>query len=211
MGSGVKRGALLLALATLVVTTMVAGSASGSPGGLDPIFASAGVYLAAPTAGTYRTVDIDVQSDGKVVLGGNFKSTASGATNDTMLARLNVDGTLDSSFGSNGIATADFAPGQNELIQAPVVEPDGKILGIGRVNLDANPTTDARLAVSRWTATGQLDDTFGDLGVSIVHVSGRDGPSSAVVQPDGKIVVSGSDIASTHGPWVVRLTSTGAL
>src|SRR3954468_7204904 len=120
MGSGIKRGALLLALATVVLTTLGAGSARGSPGGLGPTFASGGVYLAAPTAGTYRTVDVDVQSDGKVVLGGNFRSTAAGATNDTLVPRLNADGTPDNSFGTNGIAVHDFAPGQNELIQAPV-------------------------------------------------------------------------------------------
>ena len=64
---------------------------------------------------------IAVQPDGKILIGGNFTAVGGGtgtATPRSYLARINADGTVDTSFN----------PGANNVVYALVLQPDGKIL-----------------------------------------------------------------------------------
>ena len=94
---------------------------------------------------------VAIQADGKIVAGGG------------VLARYNSDGTLDTSFGEDGIVAAPAG--------ALAIQADGKIVVGGG-------------ALARYNSDGTLDSTFGDRGVADV-------PADAVaIQADGKIVVS---------------------
>ena len=62
---------------------------------------------------------IALQPDGKILIGGDFISVLGVARNS--IARLNVDGTLDTTFN----------PGADSLVFSIVVQPDGKILACG--------------------------------------------------------------------------------
>jgi uncharacterized delta-60 repeat protein len=109
--------------------------------------------------GTARA--IQVQSDGKVIVGGWFSHTH-GMVNAGNLARFNADGTLDTAF-----RTATGA-GANDWIYAAAIQTDGKILIAGQFTTFNGV---ARNRLARLNADGSLDLTF-DPGA---------GPNSAVI------------------------------
>ena len=91
---------------------------------------------------------IAVQSDGKILIGGNFSYTVSGNTRYA-IARLNSNGSLDTTF----IPTS-FASGGTEYVYAIDVQSDGKILIGGNF-------TSLRNRIARLGTTGLEDTTFG--------------------------------------------------
>ena len=115
------------------------------------------------------------------------------------VARYNVDGSLDTSFGTNGIASVDFAgESQNPLTlistKAMAIQPDNKIVIAGQ-GVDAyNPRSYALLA--RLDVNGALDPTFSDNGKVVLdpYTDDTHGLQNDVndvkIQGDGKIVVA---------------------
>jgi uncharacterized delta-60 repeat protein len=146
--------------------------------------------------GVGRLTTIALQSDGKILIGGAFASVA-GVTRGSV-ARLNADGTLDTTFG-NGLA------GANGVVQDLALQPDGKVIIGGNFNR-VNGTL--RHGVARVNADGTLDTTFG----IAVNLAGQ-APQSVAVQSDGKVIVGGNfnQIGGVTATNLVRLTATGTL
>jgi|LakMenEpi03Aug12_release.lakeMendotaPanAssembly.Ray.scaffolds.fasta_scaffold332522_2 uncharacterized delta-60 repeat protein len=71
-------------------------------------------------AASYPVNSIAIQSDGKILIGGDF-TTFNGATVNGIV-RLNSDGTRDTAF------TVNAGTGVNSSIQKLVIQPDGKIV-----------------------------------------------------------------------------------
>jgi uncharacterized delta-60 repeat protein len=92
------------------------------------------------------------------------------------------------SFGASGFVATDFAGG-NDAANAVAPTPDGKIIAAGLATM---PTTGTDFALARYDGSGILDSTFGTNGkVTTDFFGANDGARSLVVQPDGKIVLSG--------------------
>jgi uncharacterized delta-60 repeat protein len=118
------------------------------------------------------------------------------------------DGTLDVSFGSSGIVQTVSTHEAFDMI----IQPDNKIVVVGSINMGSG---NYDIAVARYNADGNLDNSFGTTGIVNVDFNGKnDDASSVALQSDGKIVVVGraqnssnnnSDIA------VIRLNSDGTL
>ena len=75
---------------------------------------------------------LQLQADGKIVLGG-YRSAGSSAidpSQDLFFARLDLNGGLDGSFGTGGIATFDSS-GAGDSIEAISIQSDGRIVGVG--------------------------------------------------------------------------------
>ena len=143
-------------------------------------------------------VDIAVQSDGKIVIGGGF-TTARGTTRN-YIARLNTDGTLDTGFNTGGTV------GVNGIVRAVALQPDGKIV-IGGEFTTARGTTQNRIA--RLNTDGTLDTGFNTGGTVGVNGIVRD----VALQPDGKIVIGG-DFTTARGTTqnrIARLNTDGSL
>ncbi|GAB3481480.1 M10 family metallopeptidase C-terminal domain-containing protein [Azotobacter salinestris] len=142
---------------------------------------------------------LSLQADGRILVAG-FS-----ADHDFAVSRLNTDGSLDTSFGEGGKANVDFDGGG--WARVVVVQPDGKILLAGSGDND--------FGVIRLNADGSLDSGFGELSRVIVDIAGgKDRVDSLVVQPDGKILVSGSSYNPASGGWdfgVTRLNADGSL
>lgn len=143
------------------------------------------------------------QPDGKIVAAGS----ASG--NDFALARYNMDGSLDLTFGSGGKVTTDFF-GNRDVALAVGLQPNGKIVAAGYA-FDA-PGNNIIFAVARHNSTGSLDFSFGAGG----KVTGGGTEAAAIlIQPDNKILVGGHTNGS--GPPfnidfdLVRLNPDGTL
>ncbi|MEU9994740.1 calcium-binding protein [Streptomyces sp. NPDC050848] len=119
-------------------------------------------------------LSLALQSDGKIVVGGEVGTTRF----DFMVMRYNADGSLDTGFSGDGMVRTDF--GAYEGAEEVAVQADGKIVAMGN--------TDADAAVVRYLADGSLDTSFsGDGRVTTAGGAARDG----FVQSDGRIVVAG--------------------
>jgi uncharacterized delta-60 repeat protein len=141
---------------------------------------------------------VAVQSDGKIIIGGNF-TTARGTTQN-YIARLNTDGTLDTGFNTGGTVGAD------NPVYAVAVQSDGKII-IGGTFITARGTTQNRIA--RLNTDGTLDTGFNTGGTI-----GADGGVYAVaVQSDGKIIIGGffTTARGTTQNRIARLNTDGTL
>lgn len=104
----------------------------GSP---DSNFGDTGVVTTAIKPFYNFALDLAIQSDGKLVAAGSVgdvDSITSSLTNqDFALARYNTNGTLDTTFGGDGMVVTDFG-GESEA-QAIAIKADGKIVAAGRV------------------------------------------------------------------------------
>ena len=114
-----------------------------------------------------------------------------------LLERFNADGTLDSTFGSNGKATSTVnGASSTEIADAVAVGSDGTIVVAGQ--------SDGTWAFTRFSAGGSLLNSF---TVALPdHLVGTVG--SLAVEADGRIVAAGSDGASID---VARLGTDGSL
>ena len=100
------------------------------------------------------------------------------------LARYNSDGSLDSSFGTNGIVVNTIRTDANHA-RAVVLQPDNKIVIAG----DDSPAQ--KFALFRYNPDGSPDSGFGIAGAVISDVLLFSHANALALQPDGKIVVAG--------------------
>ena len=115
------------------------------------------------------------------------------------MVRYNMDGSLDTGFGSGGIAK--FFSASSNLVHDGSHRFQGNILALS----DQNGAT----GVVRFTPNGALDPTFNSTGfVTLSNVK----PFVMRVQPDGKIVIGGTRISGkTIVGVVVSLNTNGSL
>ncbi len=154
------------------------------------------------TGSTNNSVhDLAIQpADGKILIGGNF-STVKG-TGRAGIARLNSDGTLDTTFNpGSGIGTSGV------VVAAIALQADGKILIGGNFN-SYNGTL--RNKIARLNSNGSLDGTFNPgTGLS----GSTDFVHALVSQPDGRILIGGylSSYNGTALSHLGRLNYNGSL
>ena len=153
-------------------------------GTLDPSFGSGGIVKTALRTVNAITSAIALQSDGKVILAG---SANNGQTNDFAILRYNSNGSLDQTFGKQGIVITSLSEGDDNATDVSI-QKDGKILVVGCCNDGSN--TD--FAVVRYSSNGTLDPTFGKDGIVLTSLSQGDDQAVAMeVQPDGKVLLTG--------------------
>jgi uncharacterized delta-60 repeat protein len=177
-----------------------------SGGVLDPTFGSGGMVdtaigsldSAAYAVATYPAVG--TANDGKVVVAGyTFAKKGPVGNENFAVARYNLDGTPDLSFGGSGEVTTDL--GTNfDVARDVAIQPDGKIVVAGY--------SGSTFAVVRYNSDGSLDTSFGGKtgkGKLLTQVVGQG--YSLALQSDGKIVVAGIG----GGLAVVRYNADGTL
>lgn len=189
-------------------------------GSLDPTFNFTGLSeIAFDLGGSKLDLGsaIAVQTDGKIVVVG----TAQNGVTDTdfAIARLNPDGTLDTTFGSNGLRTIGFDLGGGLIDRATAVaiQADGRIVVAGYAQVDS--ANDYDFAVVRLTAVGDLDETFDTDGRQTIafDVAGgiqEDKAAGVVIDSQGRIVLAGSVAAAAAGDFdygIARLKTNGSL
>ena len=183
-----------------------------SDGSLDSSFGVGGKVITVVFGCGDQAFAILLQPDGKIVVGG---ISGRGCENwEFVLARYNSDGSLDSSFGVEGIVTTGFV-GQLAGARSIVLLPDGKIVAAGasipKNGLD--PTSD--FALVRYNPDGTLDASFGVEGRVTTDFFGADDRANAVVvQPNRKIVAMGSARRKGEYPGIfaaARYNADGSL
>jgi uncharacterized delta-60 repeat protein len=149
------------------------------------------------TGGKVRTDfgnnDLDIayaaalQPDGKIAAAGTTVFDL-GVSQHFALARYNSNGTVDTTFDTDGRVLIDFGSFAQSAY-AVLIQPDGKIITVGYPNTESE---DSDFLLARCNPNGSLDPTFGVGGK--VRTSFGDlnaGANGAVLQPDGKIVAVG--------------------
>ncbi len=125
-----------------------------SSGVLDSTFASGGTVSTALPVPNSHVYGVELQSDGSIVVGAQF-FPASGPR-CMALIRYTASGKLDTSFGSNGMATFTIG-GQSTYLNDIIVDANDNIVVAGDCDDD--------LVVARFTPDGAPDPTFGTRGV----------------------------------------------
>lgn len=131
-----------------------------------------------------QALAVTVQQDGKIVITGTgyFEDKNGFADYDVLLIRYNEDGTLDETFGNDGIVISNFGSNR-DIAYDIVVQPDNKIVITGQINFD--------LFVARYLPNGVLDSSFAESGYYSLKYKGRS--RSIALQNDGKIIAAGGD------------------
>jgi uncharacterized delta-60 repeat protein len=128
-----------------------------------------------------------LQADGKILVAGTVFDYGSSTNDNLVVARFNTNGSLDSAFGGSGTVTTDF--GKNENANGVVVQPDGKIVVVGKI-FNGDP---ADILLVRYNSDGLLDNTFGVNGKVVTDLGNSSDAGRAIaIQTDGNLVVAGS-------------------
>jgi uncharacterized delta-60 repeat protein len=160
-----------------------------SNGTLDTGFGTGGQVMTDFAGANDQADSVAVQPDGKIVVAGQAGPYINRGL-DFALARYNSNGTLDTSFGTSGKVTTDFA-GSSDMPSeqsAVVLQGDGKIVMVGQTLVGGFND----FALARYNINGTLDTSFGTSGrVTTDFAGANDVPFSVALQPDGNIVVVG--------------------
>lgn len=181
---------------------------SGSGSGFDNLTQNQAVGIKA----------IEIQSDGKILVGGGFRrlnGTWGGGTDESIrngIVRLNSDGSEDTAFYTNAsswIESDSIRQTYIDDIFCIKVQPDGKILMSGLItNNYAGSEYDNFQGIYRLNSDGTLDTTFdSNLGKKFWGTVGK-----FDLQPDGKIVLALANYSLFNGnprKGLVRLNSDG--
>src|SRR5687768_17668790 len=178
-----------------------------SAGDLDATFSADGKHVVdLPGSANEVANAVAVDAGGKVILAGRMQV---GAETDFAVARLNADGTVDTTFGGgDGFVSIDFAI--NDEATDVAIDGSGRVVVVGTSNAGAG--SNARdFAVARLTSTGALDSTFSGDGKLAIDFGTNDDAQSVAIH--GSLIYVGGykDIGTTGQFALARLTSAGLL
>jgi uncharacterized delta-60 repeat protein len=170
------------------------------PGSLDTTFGNGGKVIT--PIGSYSGANsVAIDSSGKIIVAGESNSNG---TWDFALVRYNVNGNLDTSFGTNGKVITPVGS-SSDSGGAVVIDGSGKIVVAG---YSFNSNVYADFALVRYNVNGSLDTSFGTGGKVTTDLNSNDGAGSVAINNSGKIVVAGY---SGGGFAVVRYNVNGNL
>jgi uncharacterized delta-60 repeat protein len=156
-------------------------------GSVDAGFGSMGLVRTDFASGQDDAGAVMLQPDGKIVAAG--ESAPPGGRFHIALARYDESGLLDQTFGSSGQVLTEVA--ESAAANVVLLQPNRRIVAVGTAQIGSY----VRFALVRYRSNGMLDGTFGPRGhpgrVITAFGEENDFVGGAVLQPDGRIVVSG--------------------
>jgi uncharacterized delta-60 repeat protein len=192
-------------LITIITFTIIGNISAQQIGDLDSTF-----NLTGKTTTDFGKDDgatsVLIQPDNKILVAGY---TGTGSAVSFGLARYNVDGTPDTSFGGTGKITADFDIGY-DFASSIALQDNGKIIAAGQ-KWNSNKGDNALM---RFNSNGALDSTFGVNGKMSNPIGiGDAGITAIAIQSDGKILAAGicTTIGTGHDFAITRYTIDGQL
>ncbi len=154
-------------------------------GSLDPAWDTDGIVTTDFTGNSDIAFGVDIQPNNRIVISGS----AANPNSDMAVARYLVDGSLDTSFDTDGKQSLNFGGSATDSARSVFVQPDGSLILAGQSNVGL--TND--FALIKYSSTGVLDGTFnGGTGRTLIDFGGfSDVMNNAVMGPDGKILIVG--------------------
>lgn len=183
-----------------------------SNGTLDTSFGNGGRMVTTFGDASAQVNSLVLQPDGKILVAGQSGFGSYSELNDFALARYKTDGSLDPTFGNGGKLKTHFPGETNTGSRATEVllAPDGKIFATGSYKTEV---IQRQFAAARYMSNGDLDPTFGNGGLvttllGAFHSFGM----TAVLQPDGKLVIGGFKDARRNNDFALaRYNTNGSL
>lgn len=178
-------GKIVLGISEFGATTGFCGASRlNADGSIDTGFGNSG-RVTIPTSGTWCAVKgVAVQSDGRAVVLGQLNNNLATSENIAIM-RFDQNGAPDKSFDDDGLRTVSTGS-SGDPVRTLLIQPDGKILVVGEKQ-DVGDHL-----IFRFNADGSLDQSFGVGGKAIIGTPDVEGNLAAALQPDGKIILSGS-------------------
>ena len=199
-----------------IVANLFAGILCAQEGALDPTFGNGGRVLGNFGKGNERLNAVVVEPDGKFLSGGRAEFMPS-FWSSFLLMRHNPDGSLDATFGEDGIVGTMINAGDSYNLYGSsttdseiadlVLLSDGRILAVGHSFTSVSGSGLNRLAMARYNADGTLDNTFGMNG-HVVNLDVYCIDAYAGLLSDGRIVVAASGYGSLK---LLRYNADGTL
>jgi uncharacterized delta-60 repeat protein len=161
-------------------------------GSLDNAFGTSGKVITVigglPETQSAAT-SVLLQSDGKIIAAGYYlppSTDLSDSYSRFAVARYNNNGSLDTTFDSDGIVITPFGT-KDAFGLSAAIQSDGKIIVTGFGYLWG-----VGFMLARYNTNGSLDNSFGTGGIITAKMrNGSDRSYSIAVQNDDKIVVAG--------------------
>ncbi len=172
---------------------------------LDTLFGKNGKVIT-PIGPEYDIANsVKLQSNSKIIVAGHIGNETD---EDFALVRYNQDGSIDKSFGKEGIAITSIEK-PSDIIVGIQILPDDKIIAAGKT-FDGKQSN---FAITKYLQNGQIDTQFGDSGIVITDIENSDATAtSIVIQKDGKIIIGGDLKKGIYTDFViVRYLPNGLL
>jgi len=184
--------------------------AQAQAGTLDPAFGDGGMVTTSFANGSAGVGSFE-QSNGDIVAVARVDFVDNGGTG-IGLVRYTSTGALDTTFGTDGITNTTFAGFTFDPFGF-AVQTNGDILVAGEAISSAGRI---EFGLARYTSNGILDSTFGNGGLVTTSVGTPvDVPTAMLLQPNGKIVMAGFEVAhegvAPGKMSMVRYNSNGSL
>ncbi len=205
---------------------LVAGRSNGTmaiwrlnrDGTFDTTFDSDGIVLYDDINFLFQGNSITIDSQGRILVTG-YRDDYNGLIGngfDMIIWRYNSDGTLDTSFGTNGVVVHNNAAGGNgtDVGRSITLDSQGRILVTG---YSENSSSNHDMVIWRFNSDGTLDTSFGTNGVVVHHNAAGgnedDEGRSIIVDGQSRILVAGSSWNSggNHDMVIWRFNSDGTL
>ncbi len=180
-------------------------------GSLDTTFGpnQNGTVITPPTtfggANFAEVFSIGLQSTGKIIAVG---TSDIGSDIIAVLARYNTNGSLDTTFGTNGTTSISLGAGNDSLSTTLAIQTDDKIVVGDRAFIGGVE----QFIVARLQANGSLDSSFGTGGISTLVIGTNSFITSVKIQADGKIVAGGrSTVSGVTSFTLARFNTNGTV
>ena len=152
-----------------------------SDGSLDTSFDGDGKLITDLGSSYDEAFALLLQPDNRILVAGISGS-------DIAVTRYLPDGTLDSTFSSDGIVITDFFA-SDDIARAMIIQPDGKIVVAGSTRAEDF----SAFALARYNPDGSLDENFGTAGRVRLEIGIDNTIANAIIlQTDGRIIAAGT-------------------
>lgn len=180
-------------------------------GSLDSSFGVGGLVLHRVSGHPFGYgTSIATQSSGKYVVAGTDSTNGTAENNELILMRFDTDGSLDTTFGTNGVVKTTLGNSIARASAIAIQSDDGIVIG-GMTGTAAC----GEFVVARFLADGTADASFGTGGASVVQFAAHECEyaRAVAIDGDGQIVAAGSrQYSISNAFYVARLNKTdGAL
>jgi uncharacterized delta-60 repeat protein len=161
-------------------------------GELDPTFGNNGVAVAIGG-------NMSIAANDQIVVAG-IGTDRNNSQIALEVERLNANGSIDATFGNNGLSLADLG-NRSPFNSVVLTEPDGSVLACASL-FPAGRGQPSQIALAHFTSSGGLDPNFGSGGSVIANPPGA---------CDALALLSNCDILVVSGQAVAEYTSRGSV
>lgn len=192
---------LIIIITFIFFTTKILAQNAGD---IDLTFGGTGFVTTSTGSINTMGYTMTIQNDNKIIVAGNSIQNGSAAIT---LIRYLPDGSLDYSFGNNGIVISQT--GIASVVHSIALQQDNKIIAVGGTHINDSILN---FSVIRYNQDGTPDNTFGNQGVVLINVENSSKAYNVAIKSNGKIIISGySNLNFNTGISLVQLNTDGTL